>query len=437
MHMRKSIAFFVTRSAVLFVASASMASISFAQGGSWTTKASMPTGRFWLASSVVDEKIYAIGGAGEDPRDLTAFAATEEYNPMTNTWTQKANMPTPRYILCACAVNGKIYAIGGRADVALKTVEEYDPATNTWTTKADMPTARMGVCETVNGKIYVLGGGTVSNTGGTVLSVVEEYDPTTNTWTAKANMPRARTGHASSVVNGQIYVMGGFNPASNLPGGLVDTVDVYNPATNTWATRSADLPTLRDNLSASSLNGVIYVIGGQSSDGGALSTVEVYDPASDRWTTKRNMPTARLALTSAAASGKIYAIGGIRGLTTVEEYDPNPTAVVETGAGQPASFTLQQNYPNPFWSGATSRAAGTPSTSIRYEIAKASSVVLKIFNVFGQEVRTLVDDRQAAGFHQARWDGKDNDGRSLASGVYLYQLIANGFVDTRKMVLTR
>lgn len=90
-------------------------------------------------------------------------------------------------------------------------------------------------------------------------------------------------------------------------------------------------------------------------------------------------------------------------------------------------YALNQNYPNPF----------NPSTSIRYEIATASPVVLKIFNVFGQEVRTLVDEKQAAGFHQTRWDGKDNDGRSLASGVYLYQLIANDFVDTRRMVLAR
>jgi N-acetylneuraminic acid mutarotase len=412
----------------LLVAALSMASVSFAQDGAWTSKAAMPTGRFWLASSVVGEKVFAIGGADED---LTPLTATQEYDTMTNTWTTKASMPTARRSLCACAANEKIYAIGGYGGGNLKTVEEYNPATNTWITKADMPTARMGVCETVNGKIYVLGGGTVSNTGGTVLSVVEEYDPTTNTWTAKANLPRARIGHASSVVNGQIYVFGGFNPASSLPGGFVDKVDVYNPATNTWTTRNADLPTLRDNLSANPVNGIIYVIGGQSSDGGALSTVEAYDPASNRWITKRGMPTARLALTSAAAGGRIYAIGGTPasffGLSTVEEYNPNPTAVVESEAATTRSFALHQNYPNPF----------NPSTSISYEIAKASPVVVKIFNLFGQEVRTLVDEKQAAGFHQVRWDGKDHEGRSMASGVYFYQLIANDFVDTRKMSLTR
>ncbi len=424
--MRKSIAFFITRSAALFVASASMFSVGFAQDGTWTSKAAMPAGRFWLASSVIDERVYAIGGTlgGEDASGLTT---TQEYNPMTNTWTAKANMSTPRYAHCACAANGKIYAIGGREDVALKTVEEYDPATNTWTTKADMPTARMGVCETVNGKIYVLGGGTVSNTGGTVLSVVEEYDPTTNTWTAKANMPRARTSHASSVVNGQIYVIGGFNPTSNLPGGFVNKVDVYNPATNTWATRSADLPTLRDNLSASSLNGVIYVIGGQSSDGDALSTVEVYDPASDRWTTKRNMPTARLALTSAAASGKIYAIGGIRGLTTVEEYDPNPTAVVETGAGHPASFTLQQNYPNPF----------NPTTAISFQLSTASEVALVIYDLNGNVVKELARGKYAGGQHRLVWEGKDDRGNRVASGVYVYKLTAGDFVAQKKLVLMK
>jgi len=75
-----------------------------------------------------------------------------------DTWTKKADMPTPRRALSTCVVNGKIYVIGGwDGDNYLSTVEEYDPATDTWTKKADMPTPRGTLCASaVNGKIYAL-----------------------------------------------------------------------------------------------------------------------------------------------------------------------------------------------------------------------------------------------------------------------------------------
>jgi hypothetical protein len=84
-------------------------------------------------------------------------------------------MPTGRTYFSTCAVNGKIYAIGGMDSNHLSSVEEYDPATNTWTAKADMSTARSGLTTSaVNGKIYAIGGWVGYST---VLSTVEEYDP--------------------------------------------------------------------------------------------------------------------------------------------------------------------------------------------------------------------------------------------------------------------
>jgi hypothetical protein len=115
-----------------------------------------------LSTSVVNGKIYAIGGWCDG-----AFHSTvEEYDPATDTWTKKADMPTARQWLSTSVVDGKIYAIGGKT---LSTVEEYDPATDTWMKKADMPTARLGLSTSVvNGRIYAIGA-----SGG---SVVEEYD---------------------------------------------------------------------------------------------------------------------------------------------------------------------------------------------------------------------------------------------------------------------
>jgi hypothetical protein len=80
--------------------------------------------------------------------------------------------------------------------------------------------------------------------------------------------------------------------------------------------------------------------------------------------------------------------------------------------GLPQAFALLQNYPNPF----------NPETEIRFALPQASHVVAKIYNLLGEEVRTLVDEQREAGYHTLRWDGKDKNGKSVASGVYLYQL---------------
>jgi hypothetical protein len=90
-------------------------------------------------------------------------------------WTQKADMPTRRYVLSSSVVDGIIYAIGGDAGSRASAVEAYDPVTDTWTKVADMPTARSGLATSaVNGRIYAIGGWTG---GGAAISTVEEYDP--------------------------------------------------------------------------------------------------------------------------------------------------------------------------------------------------------------------------------------------------------------------
>jgi len=130
--------------------------------GRWSRKANMPNIRYSLSVSEVNGKIYVIGGWRSE--DGMSFTMVEEYNPETNRWTRKADMPTSRSALSTSVVNGKIYAIGGDGGdylpaPTLSAVEEYDPLTDIWTKKADMPTTRGGLCTaSVNGKIYAIGG---------------------------------------------------------------------------------------------------------------------------------------------------------------------------------------------------------------------------------------------------------------------------------------
>jgi choice-of-anchor C domain-containing protein len=101
------------------------------------------------------------------------------------------------------------------------------------------------------------------------------------------------------------------------------------------------------------------------------------------------------------------------------------TYVEETANVPRLSFTLEQNYPNPF----------NPETTILYELPHAGQVEIAIFNLLGERVRLLVNQRQAAGQYRILWDGRNENGKSMPSGVYLYRLRAGEFVQTRKMIL--
>jgi hypothetical protein len=91
----------------------------------------------------------------------------------------------------------------------------------------------------------------------------------------------------------------------------------------------------------------------------------------------------------------------------------------------PVEFNLEQNYPNPF----------NAATKIKYAVPNDTHVVLKIFNVLGQEVTTLVNENQVAGQKSVTWHGRDDSGVRVSSGVYFYHLESNQVRLTRKMVL--
>jgi hypothetical protein len=122
-------------------------------------------------------------------------------------------------------------------------------------------------------------------------------------------------------------------------------------------------------------------------------------------------------------------------LTSDDRFTFNPTVVLSVPNGEvPKTYVLYQNYPNPF----------NPSTTIRYQLGTQSKVTLKVFNVLGQEVMTLVDGVANSGVYHVRWDGKNNFGLGVASGVYFYRIETYGvggrgntFTQVKKMILLR
>ncbi len=144
-------------------------------------------------------------------------------------------------------------------------------------------------------------------------------------------------------------------------------------------------------------------------------------------------------------SGSSYVTGKFEGSATFGANEVNETTlnsagsgdifVAKYGVGTPTSvdetsilidhFKLAQNYPNPF----------NPVTTIFYESPKASQITLAIYNLRGQLVRTLVSGEALPGRQQVVWDGTDNKGRHMASGIYIYKLNAGELRATKKMIL--
>jgi hypothetical protein len=106
----------------------------------------------------------------------------------------------------------------------------------------------------------------------------------------------------------------------------------------------------------------------------------------------------------------------------------SPVEQEEDGfASLPKEFDLRQNYPNPF----------NPTTVIEYALPKPSQVKIQIYNILGQRVRNLIDQRQEPGYQTIHWDGKDDSGNEVSSGIYFYRIVAGNFVKCQKMTLLK
>ena len=103
------------------------------------------------------------------------------------------------------------------------------------------------------------------------------------------------------------------------------------------------------------------------------------------------------------------------------------TTSVETADYLPGSFVLGQNYPNPF----------NPVTTIEYKIAESAVVEIGIYNLMGELITTLVNEQQPEGFHSVQWNGRDNSGNEVASGIYIIRMVSGSFTGERKMMLAR
>jgi N-acetylneuraminic acid mutarotase len=284
-----------------------------AERGVWRPAAPAPTKRTEVASATLSDKIYVVGGF-EKPglgnvKNLAITPSLEEYDPSTDRWTAKAPMPVGLHHVGIAVAGGRLYVIGGYKQSGLSvwqpvaTLYAYDPATDTWAERAPMPTARGALSVTVlDGHLYAIGG----HDGTANTAAVEVYDPAQNRWTTRASLPTPRDHLASATVAGKLYAIGG-----RLKGDYHRNLSIterYDPATDQWQ-RVADLPTARSGIAASVVGGTVYVFGGEGADG-TFRENEAYDAGRDAWRAMAPMPTARHGLGSAVVQGRIHVISG-------------------------------------------------------------------------------------------------------------------------------
>ena len=248
-------------------------------------------------------------------------------------WTPTGLMAAPHYVGTATLLqNGKVlvesgYSLSGVLDTS---AELYDPATRSWSPTGSLPSGHDSASATLlkDGKVLVAGGHISSG----AISDAELYDPTTGTWSKTGSLNTPRYYHTATLLpDGRVLVAGGYNPQPSI--GILNSVEIYDPATGVWTSTSSPMSTARSNATATLLaNGKVLVAGGVYGDTQGLSSAELFDPATGIWTPTGSMNSARYNHTATLLpDGRVLVAGGDSGKTAssgtypvnaAELYDP-------------------------------------------------------------------------------------------------------------------
>jgi len=247
-------------------------------------------------------------------------------------WIQGAPAPSKRTEVAAAALNGKVYVVGGFnrpgfsnvLDFAIsRSVEIYDPITDAWSVTTPLPEGRhhAGIA-VLDGFLYIIGG--FAKSGFSVwhpVNTAYRFNPATQTWQECAPMPTSRGALGVTAYQGRLYAIGGYDGKQN-----TGVTEIYNPETDTWI-NAAPLSAPRDHLAVVAVGSGIYAIGGRSNLKYKQNTsvVEAYDPIAGQWHYQASLPAARSGIAAGVIDGHIYVLGGESGEGTFdinEKYIP-------------------------------------------------------------------------------------------------------------------
>jgi N-acetylneuraminic acid mutarotase len=281
-------------------------------GGVWSESAPMLLAHSEISVAELNGRIYAVGGY---PGARITSDAVQVYDSASDSWSFGPPLPRPLHHTMLAAADGRLYLMGGEAGNPNQSeslgfqnsVYMLDEQAGEWVPRAPMPTARSGGgAGVIDGKIYVAGG---RPPRGHDFAV---YDPQADQWTVLPDLPTQRNHLGVVAIDGRIYVAGG-RFGGGVGSEMTDTLEIYDPTTNSW-TSGAPLLVPRAGVASAAANGCLYLIGGEGNEAdprGIFDLNELYDPATNTWHSLQPMPLPTHGLTGAAyLNGWIHVPGG-------------------------------------------------------------------------------------------------------------------------------
>ncbi|XP_004573050.2 kelch-like protein 9 [Maylandia zebra] len=250
--------------------------------GHWRALKPMEVPRYQHGVALLGGFLFIVGGQSTyDTKGKTAIDSAYRYDPRFDKWLQIASLNDKRTFFHLSALNGKLFAVGGRnASGEIDTVECYNLKKNEWTFVNSMVEPHYGHAGTVHeGLMYISGG----ITRDTFQKELWCYDPVADTWSRRADMTELRGLHCMCTVEDRLYVMGGnhFRGCSDYDDVL--GCEYYSPDTDQWTVVSP-MPRGQSDVGVTVFNGQIYVVGGYSWNSRCMvDIVQRYDPDKDVW----------------------------------------------------------------------------------------------------------------------------------------------------------
>ncbi|MCC7301264.1 MAG: T9SS type A sorting domain-containing protein [Bacteroidia bacterium] len=347
--------------------------------GPWVQKPSLPgPGRHRGFSFVTGNKAYVGGGWN----GWTMWNDMWEYDPASNSWTQRANTPTNFYTSSGVGIGSKGYVTGGTLGAALY---EYDPATNTWTAKASAPQAAFWESNAINlnNKLYM-----------SDWNILMVYDPSVNSWQTLTPTPNQNIYGPGVSIGSFMYTV--------FEGGT-GTVR-FDPATNTY-TQLASFPgESRTQASAFEAGGKIYAGCGDGVISDNIRDFWEYNPATNSWRQIDDLPgDTRENAVAFTLNGRGYLCTGTNGINHQDLWMLLPENITNVNDPDPVSISV---FPNP------------SSGDVYFSLAAlgGSETVIELYDATGQLAR------------RERWEGEQGVLRRelLPAGMYSYTLFAGG-----------